>query len=76
MNGQKSVTKKKVNKPTMKNKEEVLAYAKAEQFIRKSPTLSKQSSACRRAWCEGFTNGFLYFKHLKPKVKWYEFWKK
>lgn len=60
----------------MSKKEEEL-FVLASSILKKSPILRQQSSACRRAWCEGFVNGKMYFDHLKPKrKKWYEFFKR
>jgi hypothetical protein len=56
------------------NKKESELFDLAAKMVNKDPILRNQSSAMRRAWCEGFMNGKLYFDHLKPKRKWYDFW--
>jgi hypothetical protein len=52
--------------------EEAKVYKKAELFIRKNPILTKQSSVVRKNWCQGFVNGYLYYKHLNPKKSWWQ----
>ena len=51
----------------MNEKQEKELFELAKVILRKNPILREQSSACRRAWCEGFVNGKMYFDHLKPK---------
>lgn len=64
----------KQNRPLLTSKENKL-FDLATELVKKDPILRGQSSSMRRAWCEGFMNGKLYYDHLKPKRKFYEFWK-
>jgi len=65
---------KNFNKPKMNKKESDL-FDLAAKLVNRDPVLRNQSSSMRRAWCEGFMNGKLYFDHKNPKKKFYEFWK-
>jgi hypothetical protein len=56
----------KLNRPPMK-KDEAKLFDLAVQLVKKDPILRNQSSSMRRAWCEGFMNGKLYFDHKQPR---------
>jgi len=65
----------KKNRPKLNKKESDL-FDLAAKLLRRDPILSRESSSMRRAWCEGFMNGKLYYDHLNQnKKKFYEFWK-
>ena len=57
-------------------KSEKELFAIAEKVMKRNKTLMRQSSSMRRAWAQGFVNGYLFFVHKQPvKKKWYEFFK-
>lgn len=52
-------------------------FERATAICSRNRILREQSSSCRRAWVEGFTNGYLLYKHEQPaKKKWYFLWLK